>query len=211
MKIAVSYISSNYNEKETIKLIDNSEADYIHVDLMDGKFVENKNFTLNNVTKLLSNTKKPLDVHLMTLKPEKYFEGLAMLNTEYITVHLEAVKNVSETLSKIKELGLKCGLSINPETDIEAIKNYLPIIDQVLVMSVKPGKGGQEFIPEVIAKIDELINIRNEFNYSYIISVDGGINADSVLMLKDKNIDMLVSGSYICKSDNFNKQISNLK
>lgn len=211
MKVAVSYLSSKYKEAETIKLIDNSTADYIHVDLMDGKFVENKNFTISSVTKLLSNTKKKLDIHLMTLKPEKYFEDLAMLNTEYITFHVEAAKNVKDTIEKINMLGLKAGLSINPKTDLELIKEYLPLIDQVLVMSVHPGKGGQEFISEVVDKIDELIKLKEDNNYNYIISVDGGINSESINELKDKNIDMVVSGSYICHSDNFDQQINNLK
>ena len=211
MKVAVSYLSSKYKEAETIKLIDKSNADYIHVDLMDGKFVENKNFTISAVTKLLSNTKKKLDIHLMTLKPEKYFEDLAMLNSEYVTFHVEAVKNAKDTIDKLNMLGLKTGISINPETDLEKIKEYLPLIDQVLVMSVHPGKGGQEFIPEVITKIDELIKLRKDFNYNYIISVDGGINNESIDYLKDKDIDMVVSGSYICHSDNFNKQIDTLR
>ncbi len=211
MKIAVSYLSSKYKEKDTIKLIDNSTADYIHVDLMDGKFVENKNFTIGNVTNLLSGAKKPLDVHLMTIKPDKYFESLAMLNTEYITIHLEAVKDIEKTIDKIKSLGIKAGLSINPETSIEELTKFLPLIDQVLVMSVHPGKGGQEFILEVTTKIDELIKLREESNFSFIISVDGGINDSSIEYLKDKNIDLLVSGSYVCNSDNFTEKIESLK
>lgn len=211
MKIAVSYLSSKYKEKDTIKLIDESSADYIHVDLMDGKFVENKNFTMSTVTKLLSTTSKKLDVHLMTLKPEKYFEDLALLNTEYITFHKEAVKDVKKTIESLNNLGIKPGLAINPDTDVDSILEYLPLLDQVLVMSVNPGKGGQDFIVEVIEKIDKLINLREENNYKYIISVDGGINLNSIGYLKDKNIDMLVSGSYICQNDNFNKQIDSLR
>ena len=211
MKIAVSYLSSNYNQKETIKRIEETDADYIHVDLMDGKFVENKNFTIGEVTKLLGNTKKELDVHLMTLKPEKYFEDLAMLNTEFITFHVEAVKKPMEVIEKIKSLGLRAGISINPETEIVDIKPYLKDVDQILVMSVNPGRGGQEFISSVIPKIEELINLRKEFNYSYIISVDGGINDLTINNLKDLDIDMIVSGSYICKSDNYKKQIEKLK
>jgi len=211
MKVAVSYLSSKYKEKDTVKLIDESIADYIHVDLMDGKFVENKNFTIGDVTKLLSSVTKPLDVHLMTLKPEKYFSELAMLNTEYITFHIEAVKKPIETINLVKDLGIKVGISINPETDLENLKEYLNMVDQILVMSVHPGKGGQAFIEDVIPKIDELIKLKEENNYSYIISVDGGINSETINYLKDKNIDMVVSGSYICQSNNFNKQITTLR
>ena len=211
MKIAVSYLSSKYKEKDTVKLIDSSNADYIHVDLMDGKFVVAKNFTIGGVANLLSNTKKRLDVHLMTLKPEKYFEDLAMLNTEYITFHAEAVKDVIKTINKIKDLGLKCGLAVNPDTNINNVKEYLPYLDQVLVMSVHPGKGGQQFISEVLEKIEVLIKLRDENNYSYIINIDGGINYESIKLLKEKNIDMIVSGSYICQSDDFNKRIDSLR
>jgi len=209
MKVAVSYISSKYKLNDTIKKIDESNADYIHVDLMDGKFVESKNFTIGEVTKLLGNTKKMLDVHLMTLKPEKYVEDLALLNTEFITFHIEAVKDPLKTIKFIKNLGLRVGIAINPETDIKAIEPYFSLIDQVLVMSVNPGKGGQQFISDVLEKVNELINLKEKYNF--IISVDGGINAESIKELNGKNIDMIVSGSYICQSDNFNKQISNLK
>lgn len=209
MKVAVSYISSKYKLTDTVKKIDESNADYIHVDLMDGKFVENKNFTIGEVTKLLGNTKKMLDVHLMTLKPEKYVEDLALLNTEFITFHIEAVKDPLKTIEFIKNLGLRVGIAINPETDIKAIEPYFSLIDQILVMSVTPGKGGQEFIPDVFKKIDELIELKEKYNF--IISVDGGINERTITELKNREIDMAVSGSYICQSDNFNKQISNLK
>lgn len=211
MKIAVSYLSSDYKPQETIKLIDKSTADYIHVDLMDGKFVENKNFTIGEVTKLLGQTIKPLDIHLMTINPEKYFEALAMLNTEYLTFHVEVSKKPLEVIDKIKNLGIKVGISINPETDIEDIKMYLQLVDQVLVMSVHPGKGGQTFIPEVIQKIDKLIEIRKNNNLSFVINVDGGINSETIKLLNEKEIDMIVSGSFICHSNNFNERIAKLK
>jgi len=211
MKISVSYLSSKHSETETIKKIDNSMADYIHVDLMDGKFVEAKNFTIGSVIKLLSTVSKSLDVHLMTLKPEKYFLDLATLNTEYITVHYEAIKNIESVIENIKSLGLKAGLSIKPETSVEEIKEYLPKLDQVLIMSVNPGRGGQDFMPEVIDKINCLNEYRTKNNLNFIISVDGGINKDTVTYIKDVGVDMIVSGSYICNSDNFNEKISSLK
>lgn len=211
MKVAVSYLSNRHIAADTIKKIELSNADYIHVDLMDGKFVGEKNFTIGKEVALLSNVNKPLDVHLMTLKPEKYFEDLATLYTEYITFHIEAVKNPHEVINQIKDLGLKAGLAINPETDINSLKDYLKDIDQVLIMSVNPGFGGQKFINEVLPKIDELIEIRKEFNYSFIISVDGGVNDETINELKTKDIDMVVSGSFICKSDNFDEQIIKLK
>lgn len=211
MKVAVSYLSNRHKAADTIKKIDASCADYIHVDLIDGKFVGEKNFTIGKEVALLSNVNKPLDVHLMTLKPEKYFMDLATLNIEYITFHIEAVKSVYEVINKIKNIGIKAGLAINPETDIDSLKDYLKDIDQVLIMSVNPGLGGQEFINTVLPKIDELIEVRKEFNYSFIISVDGGVNDETINELKTRDIDMVVSGSFICNSNNFDEQIIKLK
>lgn len=211
MKVAVSFITSNYNESETIKKIELTDANYIHVDLMDGKFVENKNYTLSEITKLLSGVKKPLDVHLMVAEPLKYTEFYATLNTEYLTFHYEAVKDPILVINDIKEYGLKVGMSIKPGTSVRLIEEYLPLIDQVLVMSVEPGKGGQPFIEEVIGKVQELDAIRKHHNCHYVISVDGGVNNENIEMLKLNHVDLVVSGSYVCKSDDFQKQISSLR
>lgn len=211
MKVAVSYLSNRNKAAEAIKKIDASSADYIHVDLIDGKFVGEKNFTISKEITLLNNVIKPLDIHLMTLKPEKYFMDLAMLNTEYITFHVEAVKNPGSTINNLKELGIKAGIAINPDTDLSTVKDYLGNVDQILVMGVNPGLGGQEFITDILSKIDELINLKNEFNYTFIISVDGGINDETIKLLKEKDIDMVVSGSFVCKSNNLDEQIIKLK
>lgn len=207
MKISVSFITSNYNEIETIKRIEATNAEYIHIDLMDGKFVENKNYTFGEIVKFLHNSKKPLDVHLMVENPKRYVESFATLNTEYITFHYEAVKDPMTLIELIKSYGIKPGISIKPNTDVSKITRLLPYIDQVLVMSVEPGKGGQEFLEEVIQKIEQL----SELKSNYIINVDGGINNNNVSILSDLNVDQIVVGSYICKSNDYQKQIDSLR
>lgn len=205
MKVAVSFIKSKYNEKETIKLIDKTNADYIHVDIMDGKFVETKNYTFKEIESYVKETTKKLDVHLMCTNPSKYIKDYALLNTEYITFHLEAVKNPLELIEEIHSYGIKCGISIKPSTQINELIPYLGYIEQVLIMSVEPGLGGQTFMPEVVNKIDYLKNL----NRNITISVDGGINDQTVKYLS--NADMVVSGSFICLSDNYQNQIDKLR
>lgn len=206
MKVAVSFIKSKYNEKETIKLIDKTDADYLHVDIMDGKFVEHKNYTFGEIEKFVQNTTKKLDVHLMCEKPSKYIKDYALLNTEFLTFHLEAVKNPDEIIDEIHLYGIKCGISIKPTTKAEILIPFLNKIEQVLIMSVEPGKGGQEFIMDIIQKINNL----KELNYNkFIISVDGGINEETIAYVQ--NADMVVSGSYVCLSDNYQTQINKLR
>ena len=209
MKVSVSFLSSKLNTKETIKKIDNSIADYIHIDLMDGKFVKNKNFTPSKINELLKDTTKPLDVHLMVDKPLNYLDIFAYLNTEYLTFHFEAVKNPIEIINQIKKLGIKVGMSIKPNTTIKEIAPYLEHLDLVLVMSVEPGEGGQEFMTSILPKITELNNLKTKYNF--IISVDGGINDQTSILVKEAGADLLVSGSFVWNQDNYDKQINILK
>lgn len=205
MKISVSFIKSKYKEKETINKINETNADYLHVDLMDGKFVKNKNYTFRDIAKYVSGTNKPLDVHLMASDPKKYINDFALLNTEYLTFHLEAVKEPLEIIDLIHSFGIKCGISIKPNTKVSKLKPYLDKIELVLIMSVEPGLGGQSFMESVIPKIAELKN----FNQNLLISVDGGINDETINLVKEA--DMIVSGSFICESDNYQQQINLLK
>ena len=156
MKVSVSVLSSSIKPVDIIKKLDNSVANYIHVDIMDGKFTENKTWTFSEVKKMISYSKLSLDVHLMVNNPEKYINDYAMLNTSYLTFHYESVKNIEEMINKIKNYGLKVGISICPDTDVEVLFPYLKMIDQVLVMSVVPGKSGQSFIESSVAKISKL-------------------------------------------------------
>lgn len=210
MKISVSFLSSDYSFKETISRINNTSCDYIHIDYMDGKFVNNKSMTFNEIRNGLKETNKPLDVHLMVNNPSSLINEFGLLNTSYITIHYE-IKNFIKYINEIKNIGIKSGLAINPETNIKDIEEYLADIDLVLVMSVNPGMGGQTFIDDTINKIKELDEIRKNNNYNFEISVDGGINNETILKLKELEIDIIVSGSYICKSNNYEEKIQKLK
>ena len=205
LKVSVSFIKNKYNdEKKTIEEINYTSADYIHVDIMDGKFVENKNYDINEVSLFLRENVKPLDVHLICYDLEKYIVEYADLMPKFITFHLEATDKVDEMIDMIHSYGIKCGISIKPDTRIEELLPYLDKIELVLIMSVEPGMGGQKFMPIAIDKINELRKI----NRNVIISVDGGINDETVKLV---NSDMVVSGSYVCMSDNFEEKINRLK
>ena len=207
MKINVSILSSTIKPQDIVKELDNTNADAIHIDIMDGKFVENKTWTIGEITKITKYSSFPLDVHLMVNNPSKYIEDYAMLNTNNITFHYEAVENIDKMINEIKDYGLKVGIAVNPDTDIKNIFPYLDRIDLILVMSVEPGSGGQEFISETpnrIAKIKELIGKKK-----IAINVDGGINDKTVKCLDKANI--VVSGSYVVNSDSFMDAIKSLR
>ena len=199
MKVSVSILSSSIPAQDIVKKLDGTEADFIHLDIMDGKFVENKTWTFGEVKKITSYSHLPLDVHLMVENPKKYIEDYAFLNTDTITFHYEAVKDVSEMIEYVKNYGLKVGLAINPETDASVLFPYLKDIDEIIVMSVHPGKSGQSFIPESLDKIRALREKIDELGARAIINVDGGVNDETGAQCKEAGVDMLVSASYIHK------------
>lgn len=199
MKVSVSVLSNEIKPQDIVKKLDSSKPDYIHIDIMDGKFVSNKTWTTSEVKKFTSYSTLPLEVHLMVNNPSKYIEDYALMNTSIIIFHYEAVKDINEMINKVKLYGLKVGIAINPETNINVLIPYLNMIDEVLIMSVHPGKSGQSFIEESLEKISVLKNIILEGNYKTIISVDGGINNETGLLCKDVGVDELVSASYIHK------------
>jgi len=205
MKIAVSILSSNYNEEETILKINETDADFLHVDVMDGHFVSAK----TPAYEYLHLSTKPLNVHLMVSRAFDYISKYSVMNTESITIHVELEDDIKSLLEYIKSRGIKCGLAINPETPISVLENYLDILDEILIMTVNPGQGGQKLIEEVIPKIDNLKNIREQRNYKYQIFVDGGINDSTIKSVI--NADSVISGSYICKSENYQQQIDKLR
>ncbi len=207
-KVGVSFLSSK-NIPKDISLLNDTDVDYIHVDIMDGKFVKNKTMPFREMRHINDYTSKRLDVHLMVEDPSKYIPLYAELNTEYITIHVEIDEDIMKDLELIKSFSIKCGLAINPDTKISSLIPYLPYVDMILVMSVFPGEGGQEFIEESEDKINEIKDLLNSYHIPAIISVDGGINDKT----KDKcnNCDMLISGSYVVSSDNFQEKISSLR
>jgi len=206
-KISVSFLNSEDDIEDLIDL-EATNVDYIHVDVMDGKFVKNKNFPFKTLDYMSYVLKKRLDVHLMVTKPIKYIEKYATLNTEFITIHVElGEKIIKESFELIKSYGIKCGLAINPDTDISTLIPYLDSVDMILVMSVVPGLGGQSFIEESterLKKVREMITSKD-----IVINVDGGINEDTISKVNDE--DIVVSGSYVINSDNFQERINILR
>lgn len=197
MIVSTSILSSKIKPQDIVKKLDESKCDYIHLDIMDGKFVDNKTWTISEIKKIISYSHLPLDVHLMVNNPEKYIEDYALLNTHYLTFHYEAVKNVNEMIKKVKQYGLRVGISINPETDVEKIFPYLKELDLVLVMGVHPGKSGQSFIEETPKRIQKIKNEIINQDTKTLISVDGGINNETGLICREAGCDILVSASYI--------------
>ena len=197
MKVSVSILSSKIKAEEIVKGLKGTEADYIHVDIMDGKFVENKTWTYGEMKKIVSYSNLPLDVHLMVKNPEKYIEDYALLNTERITFHYEAVKDIKGMIELIKDYGLKVGLAINPDTNPNVVFPYLESLDQVLVMSVFPGKSGQSFIEKTPNRIrmikDEII--KQGLNTQ--LEVDGGINDETSKLCVEAGVDILVSATFL--------------
>ena len=207
MKIAVSYLTSKDIPTDLRKL-NVTDVDFIHVDVMDGKFVKNKTLSFGELKEIHRFTGKRLDVHLMVKKPIKFIHDYATLNTEYITIHAET-KDVEKSLEVIDDYGIKKGLSIKPNTPLEALEPYLDKIDLILVMSVEPGKGGQTFIEETVDRIKELKKILKKSNSKALISVDGGINDEVAKKLKDA--DILISGNYVISGDDYQEQIDKLR
>mgnify|MGYP002534577586 CR=1 FL=1 len=197
-KVSVSVLSSKNLESDLIKLNSLPSVDYIHIDVMDGKFVRNKNNPFKTLYKMSNVLTKRLDVHLMVRNPLKDINYYAALNTEYITVHSELEK-VDKYLDLIKEYGIKCGLAVNPETDISLIMPYLSKVDLILIMSVHPGKGGQEFIDDTTKKILKLKKILVSKRLNVKIEVDGGVNDKTIS--RAYFADILVSGSYVLSGE----------
>lgn len=208
MKVAVSYLKSTLSAEKTIEKITETSADYIHVDLMDGLFVPKKNDDLEYHISLLQNQTKPLDIHLMMIDPIESIKKLQILQPATITVHLEIPK-LKESLELLDTFKIGKGIAVNPETDIEKITPYLKEINEVLLMSVHPGAGGQTFMPSVVPKITWLKNYRKTHNLQFTIAVDGGINDQTISAIKD--VDLVISGSFICESDDYEQQITKLR
>ena len=202
MKVVVSYISSKLSVEETIKKIDNSTCDGIHADLMDGLYVKNKN-TLPD----LSNISKPLDVHLMVNNPENYFDTLIKLKPVCIYIHPSTTNNPIKLFNYLTFNNIDSGIAINPNEEISSFEEYYPHIKRVLLMSVYPGCGGQVFIPSTKERLKELIKYKEKYNFE--IYIDGGVNDTTI---KEVTLaDGVVSGSFICQSDDYNEQIKKLK
>jgi ribulose-phosphate 3-epimerase len=209
MKVSPSILACDFsNLKEEIKSVDN--ADLLHLDIMDGVFVPNITFgpfmveTINKLTEL------PLESHLMIIDPLKYIEAFAKAGSDIIIFHVEAKTDVLKALKKIKSLGIKAGLSLNPETPLRTLLPYFELLDVVLVMSVNPGFYGQKFMPQVLPKLEKLKEIKDSKKYNFTIEVDGGINEETAKLVAPY-VDVVVSGVYIFESKNRKEKIDYLK
>ncbi|WP_430616638.1 ribulose-phosphate 3-epimerase [Enterococcus sp. DIV0176] len=212
MKLAPSILSADFaNLQRDIELVEKGGADYIHIDVMDGQFVPNITLGPNVVQAIRPVTKLPLDVHLMIVNPENYITDFAKAGSDIITVHAESTPHIHRAVQMINDLGVKSGVVINPGTPVSAIQHVLSIVNQVLVMTVNPGFGGQSFIEETVVKIAELDLLRQENGYHYAIEVDGGIVPETAKICKEAGADVFVAGSYIYASENPIHQINQLK
>jgi ribulose-phosphate 3-epimerase len=214
IKISPSILSADFSQLgNEIKKLEDGGADLIHVDVMDGHFVPNLTIGPPVIKALKKNCSIKFDVHLMISPVHKYIEAYADAGADIITIHPEATEDLSASISKIKELKKKVGVSLNPQTKIGVIKDYLNQIDLVLVMSVNPGFGGQKFMPEVLDKIKELKNIQKEQKIEFDIEIDGGINFENSKSAIEAGANILVSGTTVFKSNNGNvkKNIDLLK
>lgn len=208
MKVSASFLSSRDLVKD-LKVLDLTDVDYIHLDIMDGKFVDNKTMPYSELKNIGKYTSKRLDVHLMVEDPEKYIPLYAVLNAEYITFHVEVESDIMACLKMIKQYSIKAGLSIKPGTSVSELVPYLPYIDMVLVMSVEPGRGGQPFIEGTQERIEEVRDLLDSYNIPAVINVDGGINNKTRKCCDEA--DILTVGSYIIASDDFQEKISSLR
>ena len=205
MKIATSILSAN-DRKKCIDELNNTSTDFIHIDVMDNKFVPNYQMPINEVNELGLYTKKPFDIHLMMEDPMTFIDKLDVKNTNSITIHLEIDKDLNKIIDTIKAKRYLAGLAIKPNTDLKLIEPYINKIDKVIIMSVEPGFGGQKFIEDSINKVKEIRKKRNDI----IIEIDGGINNKTIKKI-DNLVDIAVAGSYIVNSNNYEEAINLLK
>lgn len=206
MKVSTSILSCDDRVKAVLEL-NRTNTSYIHVDVMDGKFVEDVQFdTFEKIHSVNLVSNKPLDIHLMVENPLEYIEQLSNMNIEFVTFHVEVNKNIGKIIKSIHDKGYKVGLAIKPNTDVKVLEKYLDNIDMILVMSVEPGRGGQKFINSSVDKINEVRELIGSRNI--LIEVDGGINDETIDNVRD--VDIVVSGSYIVKSDNYFQAIDSL-
>ncbi len=210
--ISPSILSADFSKLgKEIKAIEHAGADWIHIDVMDGHFVPNITIGPVLVKSIRKITNLFFDCHLMIEKPEDYVEQFAKAGADLITIHAESSLDVKPTIKKIKDVGCKVGISINPETSIDVIKDIVGEVDLVLVMSVHPGFSGQSFIKEVIPKIKKAKELINRTKRKIYLQVDGGINKENAGIIKENGADVLVAASFIFKSDNYKDAIKQLK
>lgn len=210
--LAPSILSADLSQlSQQIKVVEDNGADWIHCDIMDGHFVPNITFGPVLVEAAKRSTNLPLDVHLMIKNPDNYLEDFRAAGADIISVHFEEVVHLNRTIVKIKELGAKAGVVINPSTPVSFIKDIAEYIDLLLIMTVNPGFGGQSFIPNSLRRISDAVKLREELNLNFLIEVDGGVSKSNINSIKETGCDVFVAGSSIFKADNIADATKELK
>ncbi len=210
--IAPSLLAANFlNLQQDIGTVNQSEADLFHVDVMDGHFVPNITFGFFIIEQIKSIARKPLDVHLMISNPDKYLEDFKNAGADWLSVHYETCPHLHRSIDRIKQLGMKAGVVLNPHNNVELLRDILPDTDFVLLMSVNPGYGGQHFIDSTYERIRKLHQMKEETNPDLLIEVDGGVDTHNAAKLVGSGVNVLVAGSTVFRSDNPLQTISELK
>ncbi|MDR3611297.1 MAG: ribulose-phosphate 3-epimerase [Ignavibacteriaceae bacterium] len=210
--IAPSILSADLaNLSQQLRYVEIGGADWIHCDIMDGHFVPNLTFGPILVNAVKRSTHLPLDVHLMIENVDMYLEDYINAGAAYLTVHQEAVVHLNRTVNRIKELGAKAGISINPSTPVDTLKDVAEFADLILIMSVNPGFGGQSFIPNSLRKVRELVKLREELKAGFLIEIDGGMGKETIVEASKAGVDVFVAGSSIFNSDNISASTAELK
>lgn len=210
--VAPSILAADFgNLQKDCEMINSSEADWFHLDVMDGVFVPNISFGMPVIKSIKSYSKKTLDIHLMIIEPDKYIKTFKNIGADILTVHFEACNHLHRTIHAIKEEGMKAGVALNPHTSVYALLDILKDIDLICIMSVNPGFGGQSFIENTYKKVKMLNNLRKETESNFLIEIDGGVNTENAKELINCGADVIVAGSFVFKSNNPIQTISNLK
>jgi ribulose-phosphate 3-epimerase len=210
--VAPSLLAADFNNlANEIEMINKSEADWLHLDIMDGVFVPNISFGMPILKHVKKICKKTIDVHLMIVKPERYVEQYADAGADIINVHYEACDHLNRVVQQIKNKDKLAGVTINPHTSVQLLKDIIPYIDMVLIMSVNPGFGGQQFIGNTYSKLNELVNLKEQLNKNLIIQVDGGISSKNAKELKMHGANSLVAGNAVFSNENPIKEIHDIK
>ncbi|MCK1248706.1 ribulose-phosphate 3-epimerase [Streptococcus uberis] len=211
-KIAPSILAADYaNFASELKRIEETDAEYVHIDIMDGQFVPNISFGADVVASMRKHSKLVFDCHLMVVDPERYVEAYAQAGADIMTIHTESTKHIHGALQKIKAAGMKAGVVINPGTPVSALKPVLNLVDQVLIMTVNPGFGGQAFIPECLEKVEEVASLRETLGLTFDIEVDGGVDNKTIAACQKAGANIFVAGSYLFKAIDLVSQVQTLR